>query len=78
MTLKDAKGTTLNITGTRNYEERWFLEDDDNFISSDVSSILKNDNFISNEQGFNDFNSELQLNKTKDINSLTYSQIKNK
>ena len=42
MTLKDARGTSLNISGTRNYEERWFMEGDNNFAIDDLNSIVEN------------------------------------
>ena len=74
MTLKDAKGTTLNITGTSNYEERWFLEGDDNFITSDVSTILETDKLIGNDYSLD---GELKFNQSDAISSLTY-QSKNR
>ena len=58
LTLKNAKGTKLNITKVSNYEERWFTEDDNNFTASDVSSIIKSDNQINSELGIR--NSELK------------------
>ena len=75
MTLKNAKGVKLNITKVSNFEEHWFIEDDNNFSTSDISSILKSDNLISNDYSLKN---ELQLNKRKDITSLTYSQSENK
>ena len=75
MTLKDAKGTTLNITGTSNYEERWFLEGDDNYLTADVSNILKNDNLIADDYKLE---SELQFYQGNELESLThnYNQLK--
>ena len=73
MTLKNAKDVKLNITKVSSYEERWFTEDDNNFTASDVSSILKSDNLISNDYKLD---SELQLNQNTDITSLTYNQTK--
>lgn len=70
MTLKNAKGVKLNITKAAAFEERWFLEDDDAFTTSEVTSILKSDNFISNDYKLN---SELNLNQDGDIASLTYN-----
>ena len=79
MILKNAGSTTLNITTSRNYEERWFMEDDNNFTTSDFSNILKKDNLISNDCNLNN---ELQLNQQFNqgnvITSLTYSESKKK
>ena len=46
MTLKNAKGLKLNITKASNYEERWFLEGDDNYTTVDVGIITKTDSNI--------------------------------
>ena len=75
MTLKDGAYFTdeINITGTRNFEEHWFLEGDDNCLTSDVSSILKTDNSIQNDYKLE---SELQLYQNNELSSITYNQIK--
>ena len=75
MTLKDAKGTTLNITGTSNYEEHWFLEGDDNFTTADVSTLLNTD---SNTNVDYSLKSELKLNQNVDTISVTSNLAKNK
>ena len=76
---KSGNTATYNFTGTvnnpttSNYEERWFAEDDNNYTTSEVNSILKSKNLISNDYKIE---SELNLNKSVDITSLTYSQLK--
>ena len=75
MTLKNAKGVKLNIIKASKYEERWFTEDDINFTTSEVSSILKSDNLISNDYKLN---TELKLNQNADITSLSYSYSQKK
>ena len=75
LTLKNAKGVKLNITKSSKYDERWFTEDYNFLTSSDVSSILKSDNLISNDYKFND---ELKLNQISEITSMTHNPSKNK
>ena len=74
ITLNNAKGKTLNIisTSTAAYEERWFMEGDDNYVNTDVSTIVNSDNPI--ENGYN-LSNELNLNQINDsltFNPLTY------
>ena len=52
MTLKNAKGTKLNITRAAAFEERWFTEDDSNFSTSNLTSLLNTDNLISNDNDY--------------------------
>ena len=45
ITLKNAKATALDITSTStaNYEERWFINGDDNYNVSELGMIIHND-----------------------------------
>ena len=92
ITLKAAKGVSFYLNGSSkkfddttssNFEERndveehWFTEDDNNFTTSEVSSILKSDNLISNDC---ELESELQFNqqfiKDTTLTSITYDRTK--
>ena len=67
--------TVTSPTTSSNYEERWFIEDDNNFNSSDVSSILPTNSNITSDYSLSN---ELKLTQSNDITSLTYSQTKKK
>ena len=51
------------------------LTNDNNFTTTDVTSILKTDSNITVDYSLNN---ELKLNQNSDITSLTYSQTKDK
>ena len=79
MTLKNAAYTDFSITGTRNFEEHWFTEDN-NFItndainnSNDLSSIL-NDSSNSIAVDYK-FNTETKFKEGDQI--ITTNSIKN-
>ena len=76
ITIKEAKIRSMpTIIGTKNYEERWFLEGDDNYLTADVSNILKNDNLIADDYKLE---SELQFHQGNELESLkhNYNQLK--
>ena len=74
MTIKDAAYTTLNITTSRYYtEELWFTADN-NFITSDVDSILNTKAAITNDINYN-FNDSLTLAKETNFIKLAYGQM---
>ena len=76
ITIKEAKIRSMpTIIGTKNYEERWFLEGDDNYLTADVSNLLKNDNIIADDYKLE---SELQFYQSNELESLThnYNQLK--
>ena len=76
--ITDSSGETATYNFTKtitnptssSYMERWFTEDDNNFHTSEINTILKSDNLISSTYNFN---KELQFNRSDDITSLTYS-----
>ena len=70
MTLKNAKGVKLNITKVNGYEERWFTADDNNYITSDVGSILKTNSDIANLTNKDAMSTLEQINQVFD-NKLT-------
>ena len=57
------------------FQERWFTEDDNNFTTSDVASLLQTDNLISDDYRLDD---ELNFSRSDAITSLTYAQSQNK
>ena len=78
ITLKGANDTTLNINNASGYEERWFTEDDNNYLSSEVNTILKSENLISNVNGIYNLNIESQSAQPDNIISMTYNQSETK
>ena len=70
MTLKNAKGVKLNITRTSSFDERWFTEDDNNFTTSEVSTLLNTDNNIDAEYSLNSL-APCSLTFDSKITSLT-------
>ncbi|MBR2180148.1 MAG: hypothetical protein IJ862_07135 [Selenomonadaceae bacterium] len=68
ITLKNANGKKLNITKVSNYDERWFLEDDDYIDSTQLDSIMQTtDNSYSVG---NVSSTELTSNLAKTTNSI--------
>ena len=58
ITIEEANGDTSTKT-YKNYEERWFMENDNTLETSEISEILKSDNIISAD---NNYDSTLTLN----------------
>ena len=58
ITIEEANGDTSTKT-YKNYEERWFMENDSTLATSEMSEILKSDNIISAD---NDYDSDFTLN----------------
>ena len=86
ITLKNAKGKSITVidsnnkstskvygTSSKNYvEERWFIEDN-NFVTSEMDSILNKDsNVIVNN--YDDISEVANINKENVNNSFTYSK----
>ena len=71
----DLKATYEKRSRAVGFVERWFLEDDTNYITSDVTSILKTDNIISSEYNINN---ELKVNLDNYTISLTSNQSNKK
>ena len=86
ITLKNAVGVTFYLNGENktfgdtnnnnfieknNVEERWFMEGDDNFTTSEVSTILNSNKNIS---GNYSLEKELQFPQDSEIIPLTHNQ----
>ena len=73
MTLKNFAylADDINVIGTRNFEEHWFTENDNNFITSEFDSILDNNsNFISSDYNYDSISTlTKKLNQTFSTNS---------
>ena len=73
ITLKNAATETINITTSNNYEERWFMDNEDSMQNDELESILDDQNNLISE----DFNLNDQLKTSQEkIISLNYSSSK--
>ena len=77
MTLQNAYGITPRIITGAEYEERWFMEGDDNFVtgdSTDVAAISDtSSNALTNEFNY-DVTSALNLTKDNQVASFNYNK----
>ena len=71
----DLKATYERLSISAAFAEHWFTEDDDNFITADVDTLLTNENLVSNDYSLD---GELKFNQSSDLTSLTYNQSKNR
>ena len=79
MDITDSSGETKTYTfksgsvsnPTKNFEERWFMENDDIFETSDISEVVTIDNTISTDHDYNSAfssnNDNLPQNKSSSI-----------
>ena len=70
ITIEEANGDTSTKT-YKNYEERWFMENDSTLETSEMSEILKSDNIISEDNDY-DFTLNDNLSSYKSSSILTY------